>query len=433
MNLYSTRDKTHVVSFQQAVFKGLADDSGLYVPVEIPKMPKQFFKDLNSMTFQEISFELAKSLFSDEIPEDALRNIIDEALNFDIPLVELDENLYVLELFHGPTLAFKDVAARFMSKVMAYFVANLNIKLTILVATSGDTGSAVAHSFLNTPGIQVFILYPSGRISHIQEQQLTTMGGNIKALEIQGSFDDCQRLAKKALVDPDLNQKLTLSSANSINIARLIPQSFYFFYAYSQLRTHDLPIVFSVPSGNFGNLTGGLLAHKMGLPVLTFVATTNMNDVVPRYLESGLYEPQKMKMTISNAMDVGNPSNFDRILHLYRNDLDFIKTDIWGASFTDEQTNKGMIEVYNKYKYILDPHGAVGYLGIKKYLEENYQKVPGIFLETAHPAKFLEIVQKLLHKEIEIPERLRAYLDRKKEAILLPNSYDDLKQVLLNF
>ncbi len=431
MQFYSTNHKNHLVSFKEAVFKSLADDNGLFMPTEIPLLPAKFFEKLNSMPLQEISFEVAKSLLKNDIPQTILKGIIDDALNFNAPLVELEGQVFVLELFHGPTLAFKDFGARFMARLMSYFIRNSDREITILVATSGDTGSAVAHGFYNTPGIQVVILYPSGKISAIQEKQLTTMGGNITALEIKGTFDDCQKLVKKAFLDFDLVKNLSLTSANSINVARLIPQSFYYFYAYAQLKDKSSPTIFSVPCGNFGNLTGGLIAKKMGLPVLKFIAATNQNDSVPKYLRTGIFKPQPMKKTISNAMDVGNPSNFIRILDLYNHNVENVRRNIWGASFSDGQTKAAIQRVFRKYDYILDPHGAIGYLGLKQYMLQNNKKINGIFLETAHPSKFVDIVQNVINEKLQIPDRLQNYLNKNKRSIVLSNKFEDLKQYLL--
>ena len=431
MQFYSTKQKNYLVSFKEAVLKGLPDDNGLFMPVEIPMLPAKFYEKLNSMSFQEISFEVAKNLLKEDIPQTILKEIIYDAQNFNATLVKLEEQIFVLELFHGPTLAFKDFAARFMAKLMSYFIRNSNRELTILVATSGDTGSAVAHGFYNIQGIRVVILYPSGKISAIQENQLTTMGGNITALEIKGTFDDCQKLVKQAFLDIDLANNLSLTSANSINIARLIPQSFYYFYAYAQLKNKNHPNVFSVPCGNFGNLTGGLIAKKMRLPVLKFIAATNINDSVPKYLQTGVFKPQSIKKTISNAMDVGNPSNFARILDMYNDNAENMRQDIWSAAFSDEQTKLAIQEVFRKYNYILDPHGAVGYLGLKQYMSQNNKKINGIFLETAHPFKFVDIVQNLINKKLQVPDRLKNYLDKNKRSIVLSNQFKDLKQYLL--
>ncbi len=433
MKFYSISNKKIIVSFKQAVLQGLAQDGGLFMPLTIPQLPLDFFKRINLLSFQDIAYEVSQLFVSDDIPEKVLQDIITKAFNFDLPLINLEKQIYGLELFHGPTLSFKDLAARFMARSMSYFIRNQKKELTILVATSGDTGSAVAHGFFGLEGIKVIILYPSQKVSMIQEKQLTTMGGNITALEVKGTFDDCQKLVKQAFVDQELNKYLSLTSANSINIARLIPQSFYYFFAYGQLKNKEKSVIFSVPSGNFGNLTAGLLAKKMGLPVGKFLAATNINDSVPQYLKTGYFKPRPSKKTISNAMDVGNPSNFARILELYGHQVQKIRKDINGISFTDQQTKSAIIEVYQKYDYILDPHSAVGYLGLKKYLRQNPNETrPGIFLQTAHPAKFLDLVQPLINKKVEIPQRLQKYLTKSKESIVLPNKFADFKAFLLS-
>lgn len=433
MKFYSISNKKIIVSFKQAVLQGLAQDGGLFMPLTIPQLPLDFFKKINLLSFQDIAYEVSQLFVSDDIPEKVLQDIITGAFNFDLPLINLEKQIYGLELFHGPTLAFKDLAARFMARSMSYFIRNQKKELTILVATSGDTGSAVAHGFFGLEGIKVIILYPSQKVSMVQEKQLTTMGGNITALEVKGTFDDCQKLVKQAFVDQELNKYLSLTSANSINIARLIPQSFYYFFAYGQLKNKEKSVIFSVPSGNFGNLTAGLLAKKMGLPVGKFLAATNINDSVPQYLKTGYFKPRPSKKTISNAMDVGNPSNFMRILELYDHQVKKIRKDINGISFTDQQTKSAITEVYQKYDYILDPHSAVGYLGLKKYLRQNPNETrPGIFLQTAHPAKFLDLVQPLINKKVEIPQRLQKYLTKSKESIVLANKFADFKAFLLS-
>ncbi|MCH7759069.1 threonine synthase [Patescibacteria group bacterium] len=433
MTFYSINNKKIIVSFKQAVLQGLAQDGGLFMPLTIPQLSLDFFKKINVLSFQDIAYEVSQLFMSDDIPEKVLQDIITEAFNFDLPLINLEKQIYGLELFHGPTLAFKDFAARFMARSMSYFIRNQKKELTILVATSGDTGSAVAHGFFGLEGVKVIILYPSQKVSLIQEKQLTTMGGNITALEIKGTFDDCQKLVKQAFVDQEINKYLSLTSANSINIARLIPQSFYYFFAYGQLKNKEKSVIFSVPSGNFGNLTAGLLAKKMGLPVGKFLAATNINDSVPQYLKTGYFKPRPSKKTISNAMDVGNPSNFARILELYDHQVQKIRKDINGISFTDQQTKLAITEVYQKYDYILDPHSAVGYLGLKKYLQQNPNETrPGIFLQTAHPAKFLDLVQPLINKKVEIPQRLQKYLTKSKESIVLANKFADFKAFLLS-
>jgi len=430
MMLYSTSKKSSSVSLKQAVLKGLASDGGLFMPKKFPVISDDFFNRMAKMSFNDISFEVAKSFFAGDIAKSDLRKIIDEAFNFEIVLKKLDDRLFVLELFHGPTLAFKDFAARFMARAMAYYIKNSNKELTILVATSGDTGSAVASGFLKVPGISVVILYPSQRVSMLQEKQLTTMGNNITALEIKGNFDDCQGLVKKAFLDKDINRKLTLASANSINIARLIPQSFYYFYACSRMNNKK-QTVFSVPCGNFGNLTAGLIAKRMGLANTKFIAATNINDVVPKYLKTGIFKPRRAKSTLSNAMDISNPSNFARILELYKNDVKKMRNDVVGFSFSDRQTLHAIREAYNNYGYIIEPHTAVAYLGLKHYQKINTRPVDGIFLAAAHPAKFLDIVEKTLKIKIDLPKKLKKYAGRNKRAVLLSNNFKDFKEYLL--
>ena len=362
MRLYSTKNPTSFVSLKEAVFKGLPEDNGLFMPEFIPQLSNDFIKNLKNHSFQSIAFEVAKTLIGDTIPEKDLKNIVESAIDFPAPVVKLEDDTYILELFHGPSLAFKDFGARFMAQLMSYFNQGDNKELVILVATSGDTGGAVAAGFYKALGIKVVILYPSGKVSMLQEKQLTTLGENITALEVEGTFDDCQALVKKAFLDSELTHKIRLSSANSINIARLIPQSFYYFEAYKQLDTKGKPVIFSIPSGNFGNLTAGLFAKKMGLPIHQFLAATNANDVVPQYLASGSYKPIPSVRTLSNAMDVGNPSNFARMLNLYSSTWNNMIEDIKGYSYNDEQTKAAVKEVFSKYNYIIDPHGAVGYL-----------------------------------------------------------------------
>jgi len=432
MKYRSTLHRSQEVSLRDAVLHGSAPDGGLYMPVEIPQLKKDFLEHLSSLTLPEIALEVGTLFAGDEIPTQVLRKIVNEAFNFPLPLVTLGGRLHILELFHGPTLAFKDFGARFMARLMAYFVQESGKALTVIVATSGDTGSAVAQAFLSVPGIRVVILYPAGRVSTAQEKQLTTLGQNITALEVSGSFDDCQRLAKQALVDPVVTEKITLTSANSINIARLIPQTFYYFAAVAQLgRPESLPI-FSVPSGNFGNLTGGLLAKRMGLGVAQFIAPTNANDVVPEFLRSGMLIPRASRHTISNAMDVGNPSNFARIVDLYENDLQAIRHDILGCSFSDEQTLRVMHDVEQRHGYVLDPHTAVGVLGWQSYAKQNQNAAEGIVLATAHPAKFAETVARATGVRPEMPERLAAFLDRPKKSIPFPNRFSELQEFLLS-
>lgn len=426
---YSTQNKKIKTSLEDAVMKGLADDGGLFMPDNIPKMPDSFFHEISSLTFAEIALEVSKTLLSNAIHENVLKRIVDQAINFDAPLKKLSSEIYSLELFHGPTLSFKDFGARFMAQIMGYFAKNQTCH--ILVATSGDTGSAIAQAFLNVSGIRVWILYPKGKVSEIQEKQLATMGQNITALEIDGTFDDCQRLVKQAFSDQALRQKIILTSANSINIARLIPQSFYYFYAYAQLNQPRTPLVFSVPCGNFGNLTAGLLAKRMGLPVFRFIAATNINDSVPKYLNTGIFEAHHSKHTLSNAMDVGNPSNFARMLDLYSNNCEMMRQDIIGESFTDEQTKWAMQDVLKKYNYLLDPHGAVAYLGLQSFLSKHSQKINGIFLETADPAKFTDDVEKITNQKPPIPERLQQVLAKEKQSVLLSTEYEELSNFLL--
>ena len=432
MKYRSTLHHSPEVSLRDAVLRGSAPDGGLYMPVEIPHLDKNFLESLPSLTFHEIAQDVGALFTGDEIPTHILMKIVTEAFNFPVPLVALSERLHVLELFHGPTLAFKDFGARFMARLMGYFVAESGKQLTVIVATSGDTGSAVAQAFLGVSGIRVVILYPAGRVSDAQEKQLTTLGQNITALEVAGSFDDCQRLAKQALVDPVIAEKLTVTSANSINIARLIPQTFYYFAAVAQLDLSDAIPMFSVPSGNFGNLTGGLLAKRVGLGVGQFIAATNVNDVVPEFLRTGKLIPRASRHTISNAMDVGNPSNFARIVDLYDNDLQAIRRDIWGCSFDDEETLRVMHDVEQRHGYVLDPHTAVGVLGWESFAKQNQSAAQGIVLATAHPAKFAETVARAIGLRPEMPERLAAFLDRTKKSIPFPNRFSELQEFLLS-
>ena len=428
MRFYSTNNPGHFVTLQQAVIQGLAPDNGLYMPERIPVFPKEFFDSLSEKSFQEIALEVAKAFVADEIPADQLKAIIANTVSFDAPLVEVEKNVFSLELFHGPTLAFKDFGARFMSQVLGYFAQQQKREIVILVATSGDTGSAVANGFLGVPGTRVIVLYPSGKVSDIQEKQFTTLGKNITAIEVAGTFDDCQHLVKQAFLDEELKKQFFLTSANSINIARLIPQSFYYFYAWSRLAQKE-NVVFCVPSGNFGNLTAGLFAKRMGLPIQHFVAATNVNDIVPQYLATTDFSPRPSVQTINNAMDVGNPSNFARMLDLFHRDHTAMAREITGYSFSDEETQAAMIHVHKKSNYILDPHGAIGYLGLKKYLS-NHSKAVGVFLETAHPAKFLEVVETTLNSSINIPDSLQRFLAGKKETIACTSIFADFKKLL---
>ena len=432
MKYRSTLRRSPEVSLRDAVLRGSSPDSGLFMPVEMPRLPADFRGRLPKLTFPEIAQEVGALFAGAEIPPSVLATIVHEAFNFPVPLITLDERLHILELFHGPTLAFKDFGARFMARLMGYFVEESGKQLTVIVATSGDTGSAVAQAFLGVAGIRVVILYPAGRVSDAQEKQLTTLGQNITALEVAGAFDDCQRLAKQALVDPTLAEKLTLTSANSINIGRLIPQIFYYFSAVSQLGPLETPVVFSVPSGNFGNLTGGLFAKRIGLGVAQFIAATNTNDVFPEFLRSGHMIPRASRHTLSNAMDVGNPSNFARIVDQYDNDLQAMRHDIWGCSFSDEETLRIMHDVERRHQYVLDPHTAVGVLGWQSYAKQSHASTQGIVLATAHPAKFAETVARAIGVRPEMPERLAAFLDRPKKSIPFPNRFPELQEFLLS-
>lgn len=432
IQFYSTTGKSPKVSLEEAVMQGLASDGGLFMPDSIPVMTPHFFNRINSLSFQEVGFEVANTLLQGIIPPENLLKIVDNSMTFEVPLKALEKDLYALELFHGPTMSFKDFGARFMAQLLGYFVQHRDKTLNILVATSGDTGSAIADGFYKVPGIHVWILYPKGKVTWSQEKQMTTMGHNITALEVEGTFDDCQRLVKAAFSDKDLRQKISLTSANSINIARLIPQSFYYFYAYAQLKNRNLPLVFSVPSGNFGNLTAGLLSKKMGLPVTRFIAATNANDTVPRYLQTGVFEPLPSKQTLSNAMDVGNPSNFARMLDIYKLQLESMRQDIVGISFTDAQTRAIMQDVFSEYGYLMDPHGAVACLGLIAYFSHYHEKANGIFLETADPAKFADDVEKITKQKVPIPERLKQVLSKEKQTIVISSRYEEFKELLLD-
>lgn len=431
MKFYSTNSRSVVTSLKDAVLQGLASDNGLYMPEAVPVLPADFFRNIHEKDFREIAIEVASKFTQEDIPTDKLKTIIDHTLQFDAPLIEVERNISALELFHGPTMAFKDFGARFMSQLLGFFSLQIKREIVILVATSGDTGSAVANGFLDVPGIRVVVLYPSGKVSDVQEKQFTTIGKNITALEIEGTFDDCQRLVKEAFLDQELRGRYFLTSANSINIARLIPQSFYYFYAFARRSRRDKPVVFSVPSGNFGNLTAGLFAKRMGLPVLKFIAATNVNDVVPEYLATGTLRPRPSRHTLSNAMDVGNPSNFARMMDLYRDDLEAIRTDIIGYSFTDVETKNAMLKVSKESRYTLDPHGAVGYLGLKKYFAENPGDMNGIFLETAHPAKFREVVEEAIQKTIALPPTLERFMEGKKQSVITSPDFVKFRKTLL--
>jgi threonine synthase len=428
MKYYSLNHNAPKVSFQEAVIQGLATDKGLYFPENITPLNQTFFDTIENLSNEEIAFQAIQQFVGDEIPTETLKQIIAETLCFDFPVVEVENGIYSLELFHGPTMAFKDVGARFMSRCLAYFNKDKkDSKNTVLVATSGDTGGAVASGFLGVEGVEVIILYPSGKVSDIQEKQLTTLGQNIKALEVDGVFDDCQDMVKKAFLDDSLKHK-NLTSANSINIARWLPQMFYFFFAYKALKKQNKPLVFSCPSGNFGNICAGIMAKKMGLPVLHFVASTNVNDTVPRFLVDGNYDPKPSKATISNAMDVGNPSNFIRIQEMYGNDLAEFKKDFSSYTFSDVETTIAMQTIFKTNGYIAEPHGAVGYLGLKKELK-NYTNAIGIFLETAHPIKFLDIVEPTLNVKLPIPAQIESVMHKEKVSVKI-TTYDELKAFL---
>lgn len=430
MNFYSLNKIAPNVTFKDAVIKGLAPDKGLYFPETITPLSNEFLNHIEDFSNQEIAFEVIKQFVADEIPEKVLKEIIKETINFDFPIVSIEENIAALELFHGPTMAFKDVGARFMARCLGYFnKEEKTTKVTVLVATSGDTGGAVASGFLGVKGVDVVILYPSGKVSDVQEKQLTTLGQNITALEVNGTFDDCQAMVKRAFLDKDLIANKKLTSANSINVARWLPQMFYFFFAYKQLKNKQKELIFSVPSGNFGNICAGLMAQQLGLPVKQFIAATNVNDIVPNYLETGIYTAKASKQTISNAMDVGDPSNFVRILEIFKNDDDKLKDVLSSYSFTDKETQKVMKVIREKHNYIADPHGAVGYLGLKKYgIDTN---TFGIFLETAHPVKFLNVVEPIINETIKLPKQIKEVIDKKKVSIKI-STYSALKQFLLH-
>ena len=430
MQYYSLNRESENVNFRKAVFQGLAPDRGLYFPESIPKIRTAFFEQIENLSHAEIAFEVISPFVGDEIPETDLKRIITETLSFDFPITEIEPDIYALELFHGPTMAFKDVGARFMARCLGFFNQHdPNAKHTVLVATSGDTGGAVASGFLDVEGVDVAILYPKGKVSDIQERQLTTLGRNIKALRVDGVFDDCQDMVKTAFLDSEL-ASLNLTSANSINIARWLPQMFYFFFVYKSLRKTGKPITISCPSGNFGNICAGILAKKMGLPIAHFVASTNANDTVPRFLQQWQYDPKASVQTLSNAMDVGNPSNFSRILELYAHDKSSLLKDFSAYSFSDGQTVAAMKSVYGSSGYLLDPHGAVGYLGLRTSMDRT-NEMTGVFLETAHSVKFGDVVNQAIGMEPEIPEQLKSILDKKIEFTDI-RDYEELKLFLLN-
>jgi len=432
MHFISTKGQANPVSFMEAMSRGLAPDGGLYVPDEMPLLPQKFWKSLPDTSLQEIGYKIARPFLQNEINPAALQKIIDDALNFKVPLVQITERMYVLELFHGPTLAFKDFGARFMARMFSRQLKNQEQEITILVATSGDTGSAVAHGFLGVPGVNVCLLYPAGKVSKLQEKQMATLGRNIKALRVEGTFDDCQRMVKQAFSDPELSKDIRLSSANSINIARLLPQSFYYVYGLAQMQERtDITPYFTVPSGNFGNLTAGLWALKMGMQAEHFIAATNRNDVVPKYLHGRSYQPRASRSTISNAMDVGDPSNFSRIQHLFDYSDEAIRKAIWGQSFTDDETRACIRRLFSETGYILDPHTAVGVLAAEKFHNETGETNPGIVLSTAHPAKFGDVVEPLINQPVPMPERLKRCMDKKILSSPIEADFAALKSFLM--
>lgn len=432
MKYYSTNKQAQEATLQEAVVKGLASDKGLFMPEKIKTLPTSFFDKIDTLSFQEIAYTVADAFFGEDIEADTLKQIVYDTLNFDTPLAHVNDAIYSLELYHGPTLAFKDVGARFMARLLAYFIKKQGQSdVKVLVATSGDTGSAVANGFLGVDGIHVYVLYPKGKVSNIQECQFTTLGQNITAIEIDGTFDNCQALVKTAFMDEELNKKLNLTSANSINVARFLPQAFYYFHAYAQLKKINRAenVVISVPSGNFGNLTAGLIAKRMGLPIRRFVAANNSNDIFHQYLQTGKYSPRPSIQTIANAMDVGDPSNFARILDLYNHSLPEIKKDISGEWYNDNSIKDTLKKTYQKTGYLLDPHGACAYQALVDYLEKDEV---GIFFETAHPAKFLETVESILDQKIEVPSALKAFMKGEKKSIALSKEYKDFRGVLLH-
>jgi len=435
MKYYSTNKKITGVSLQDAVVKGLAEDKGLFMPDTIKSLPQSFYDTIENLSFQEIAYTVADAFFGEDVESEALKKIVYETLNFDVPLVNVSEDIYSLELYHGPTLAFKDVGGRFMSRLLGYFIEKQEkTKVNVLVATSGDTGSAVANGFLGVKGIHVHVLYPKGLVSPIQECQFTTLGQNITALEVDGTFDDCQTLVKSAFMDEELNAHMKLTSANSINVARFLPQSFYYFYAYAQLKKISKEaagnMVICVPSGNFGNITAGLFAKRMGLPVKRFIAANNRNDIFMQYIRTGEYKPRPSVSTIANAMDVGDPSNFARVLDLFDGSHKAISDEISAVSYADDQIAASLKSCYAEMSYLLDPHGACGYQALKDGLKENET---GIFMETAHPAKFLETVENIIGEKVEIPQKLKEFMKGTKQSLSLPTDFEAFKNYLMNF
>ena len=432
MNYYSTNGNAPIADLHKAVVKGLAEDRGLYMPERINKLPQEFFDNIEKMSFQEIAYTVASAFFGEDVDPDALHDIVYDTLSFDCPVVQVKENIYTLELFHGPTLAFKDVGARFMARLLQYFIRpeQGNQQVNVLVATSGDTGSAVANGFLGVDGIHVYVLYPKGKVSPIQECQFTTLGKNITAIEVDGVFDDCQALVKNAFMDAELNQHMKLTSANSINVARFLPQAFYYFNAYARMKEQGKAdnLVICVPSGNFGNICAALFGHAMGLPIKRFIAANNANDIFFKYLQTGKYEPKPSKQTLANAMDVGDPSNFARIYDLYGKSHKKISSLISGATYSDDQIRQTMRECYQDTKYILDPHGACGYQALADGLQPGET---GVFCETAHPAKFKEKVDEILGIDVEIPDRLANFMKGQKQSVPMTKDFADFKQYLL--
>ena len=432
MKYYSTNNQAPIADLHKAVVKGLAEDRGLYMPERINKLPKEFFENINKMSFQEIAYTVANAFFGEDVDPDALHDIVYDTLSFDCPVAKVKDNIYTLELFHGPTLAFKDVGARFMARLLQYFIRQegKGQQVNVLVATSGDTGSAVANGFLGVDGIHVYVLYPKGKVSPIQECQFTTLGKNITAIEVDGVFDDCQALVKNAFMDAELNQHMKLTSANSINVARFLPQAFYYFNAYARMveNGNNEELVMCVPSGNFGNICAALFGHEMGLPIKRFLAANHANDIFYKYLQTGKYEPKPSKQTLANAMDVGDPSNFARIYDLYGKSHERITSLISGATYSDEQIRQTMKACYDETGYILDPHGACGYQALEDGLKEGEI---GVFCETAHPAKFKEKVDEILSIDVEIPDRLAAFMKGTKQSVPMTKDFADFKQYLL--
>jgi len=431
MKYYSLNKTAPPVDFKEATIRGLAPDKGLYFPEVVPKFDEEFIQNINSYSNEEIAFQVIKPYVSDVIPEGELKRIVAETVNFDIPLVKVNDKIFSLELFHGPTMAFKDIGARFMSRCLGYFVKGNKQKITVLVATSGDTGGAVASGFYNVEGVEVVILYPSGKVSLVQEKQLTTLGNNIHALEIKGNFDDCQKMVKQAFADEKLNKHLFLTSANSINVARWLPQQFYYLFAYKQWANKSNPPVISVPSGNFGNICAGILAHLSGMPVQHFIAACNANDVVTEFLKTENYQTKKAVATISNAMDVGDPSNFIRILELLNHEFSGLKNLMSSYSVSDNQTRETIKNIFDKEHYLPDPHGAVAYFALNEYLKQHPDQA-GMFLETAHPVKFYDVVEPVIGEVIPIPEPLKPLMEKDKRSILMEADFQQLSEFLMN-